>query len=196
MRDWTKVVASGVSFFGAKCSQGNTWVDPTFLAHRDGARAQPFDLCVWYHFATPGNPVEQAQRFAQLVGPLRPNERLCLDLEDDKTGQPAVDLAWADNFYTELMGRVCSDRRPFIYTSARIWEQLGNPLWSLAAEIDLWAPRYSAREPRCPRPWKTWTIWQNSDREIVPGVDGPCDGNVFAGDRAALKAFSASARQV
>ena len=186
------VLASGISFVGLKATQGNTFVDPTFTANRAAVRSQPFDLVVHYHFASPGDPVAQADRFVDVIGELRGNERLCLDLEDDKTDKPAVDLAWADKFYSRLLGGACSDRRPLIYTSRRVWLQLKNPTWDLAAEIDLWAPRYGPDEPELPVPWKLhgWTFWQFSESANVPGVDGPCDASCFYSDVTALQAYA------
>ena len=190
--DWDAVLASSISFVGIKVSQGNTFTDPTFSVNRAGVRARPFDFVTYYHFASAGDPVAQADRFVDLIGELRGNERLCLDLEDDKTGKPAVDLIWASKFYGRLLGGACSDRRPLIYTSRRVWLQLGNPTWDLASEIDLWAPRYGPDEPELPVPWKSygWRFWQYSEDELVPGIDGPCDASRFDGDVAALQAYA------
>ena len=34
-----------------------------------------------------------------------------------------------------------------------------------------------------------WTVWQHSHRGRVPGIEGPVDLDVFAGDSAAYAAF-------
>lgn len=174
---------------GVKVSEGAGFVDPQFANNRMGVRGQPFELVTYYHFMRPGNPAVQAQRLCDLVGQLRGNERFVADFEDDSNGKPAVDLKFVDAFYVELMKGVCFDRRPLIYTSGRIWEQLGNPTWDLASEIDLWAPRYGVKEPECPKPWPRWTLWQYSEEESVPGVNAPCDASVFNGDIAALRTY-------
>lgn len=187
VRDWTLLYKSGVRFVGAKATEGATYLDPTFKLHRDAFRASDMLLGVWYHFARPGDPRAQAERFMDAVGPLGPRERLCLDLEGSgPTERPQDALEWLDTFYTTLMGGACSDRRPLIYTSKRIWRTLGNPVWALAQEIDLWVPRYSRLEPELPVPWSNYLIWQYSDGEqpepiITPGV-GKCDRNMFNGD--------------
>jgi lysozyme len=190
--DANAVIASGVRFVGIKATQGITFVDPKLSAHRMAVRQQPFDLVIYYHFAAPGDAVKQADHFLDVLGELRGNERVCLDLEDDKTGRPAVDLAWADTFYSKLLAGACTDRRPLIYTSRRVWLQLGNPAWDLASEIDLWAPRYGPDEPELPVPWKLygWKFWQYSEEGVVPGIQGPCDLSVFSGDRAALQVYA------
>jgi len=191
--DFSKAYASGLRFVGVKATEGQTVLDKTLRAHRDGLRQQPFLLGIYYHFVRSGNPEKQAERFMDAVGPLRDNERVCCDFEVLPIPEhPADNLAWLDTFYETLMHGVCSDRRPLIYTSARIWRMLGNPEWDLASEIDLWAPRYSTTEPVMPAPWRNagWTIWQNADDAPVPGVAGHCDVNYFRGDDAALAAYA------
>jgi lysozyme len=189
--DWDALFGGGVSFVGIKATQGQTFVDPTFTGHRAGARAQPFELVFYYHFAAPGDAAGQAGRFLDTIGELRGNERLCLDLEDDKTGNPAVTLAWAETFYAALP----TDRRHMLYTSNRIWLQLGNPEWPRAASLSLMDPRYGSNEPEVPRPWKdaglTWDFWQFSQDFVATGIAEPCDASYFNGDLDALRAFAA-----
>ncbi len=182
--------AAGVSFVGIKATEGKSFKDPTFKDHRAGFRATPFKLGVFYHFARPGDPKDQANFLMDTVGPLLPMERLCLDFEDDKNGLPTVDLKFIDAFFTTLMGGVCSDRPAMIYTSKRVWSQIGNPQWSLATDVHLWAPRYGSNEPDLPTPWKAWTFWQYSEAETVKGVPGLFDANYFNGDEAALDLYA------
>lgn len=182
--DWMKLAAAA-SFVGIKATDGEHFVDPTFGKHQRGFLGSPMKMAIYFHFAASGDPVVQARHFANVVGHLEPRERLCLDLERDIT-----DLAWVDAFFRELMGNACAGSRPLIYTSERIWETLaGSATWWLASEVDLWLPRYSENEPKIPPPWSRWAFWQYSERGSMPGVDGQCDLNVFAGDDAALAAY-------
>lgn len=192
--------AAGYSFFGTKVTEGNSFTDPTFRAHLAGARSTPFTAVLLFHFARAGSARAQAARFMDTVGPLRPNETLCLDLEPRHLATtPAVDeyptkdpkdaIEWVDEFYTELMHGACSGRRGLIYTSKRVWDAIGDPAWDLAPEVDLWVPRYSVNEPKLPSPWPSWKIWQDSSTATVPGVQGPCDRDLFDGDEAALAAW-------
>lgn len=189
VKDFGAVLDAGAVFFGIKATEGRTFKDPTWKDHMVGARQVPFKLVVYYHFARSGDAKGQAHFLMDTIGPLRGNERLCLDFEDDSTGKPTVDLPFLDAFYTELLGGVCSDRKPLIYTSKRVWDQIGGPAWNLASEIDLWAPRYGNDEPVPPAPWKAWTFWQWSDKGTLPKVPGTFDMNYFAGDAAALDAY-------
>lgn len=195
--DFDQVVAAGMSIFGAKATNG-LGVDPAFVAHRDGARRQPFDLVLYYHFPKPGTPREQAEHFVDTVEELHGNERLVLDVEHDDKIDWCPDVTFVDAFVHELLGRV-GDRRPLVYTSARVWrEYLHGAFWSRAIATDLWIPRYKSmdEEPALPADnggfqiWPKWTIWQDSESFPCPGVDGPCDHNVFNGDVEELRRYA------
>lgn len=179
------ILAQHASFIGIKATEGETYVDPMLGVHRGGFRASSLALGIYFHFARRGDAVVQAKHFAAAVGELGPHERLCLDLERD-----IVSLDWVNAFYGELMGSACGGTRPLIYTSARIWQTLGDPAWDLAADIDLWVPRYSSEEPALPSPWAAWKIWQWSESATVAGISGPCDANWFAGDAAELQEYA------
>lgn len=197
---WNKVYDSGVRFAGIKASEGDHHVDSALRAHRDGFRQLPFLLGFYYHFADHGDPARQADLLMDSVGPLRAYERLCCDFERlPVPGDPAASFRWLDAFYVRLMAGACTDRRPLIYTSSRIWRQLNDAKWDLASEVDLWVPRYSSdgSEPKPPAPWATagWSFWQWTDGGATgpvhetPGV-GRCDANFFKGDESMLAAYA------
>ncbi len=194
VKDWDVLKKSSISFIGIKATEGNKTVDSALAQHRDGARAAKFDMAIYYHFARSGDAKAQANRFMAAVGPLLPNEFLCLDLEV-LVADPNLMLKWLDDFYSTLNARY-SDRRHFIYTSKRVWNMFGNPLWpSSSRQPFLWAPRYNGNgdEPAMPAPWTSntrgWAIWQWTDGEtpayVAPGI-GPCDANLWFGDQSDL----------
>ncbi len=195
INDFQAVYDADISFVGVKATEGNTSTDKQLVHHRDGLRKLPFDLVIYYHFARSGDPVYQAARLLSAVGPLRPNERVCLDLEV-LPDEPTSVLRWVDAFYARI-NRSYPDMRQFIYTSKRIWDSFGGLSWPRASGgIDLWAPRYNANgnEPALPLPWAKWYIWQWTDGgehgpvHTTPGV-GACDANVWNGDRDAVRAW-------
>lgn len=194
IRDAGKIYDSGVRFVGTKATEGLNYVDPTLRPHRDAMRAAPFLLNIFFHFARSGSPKRQAERLMDSVGPLRSNERLALDLEVCPTPDPRGALDWVEAFYEALLDGSSGDRRPIIYTSRRIWRSIGDPDWSLASQVDLWAPRYNDQgiEPEMPKPWLKagWSFWQWSESAIVPGIQGACDADLFCGDEAALTAYA------
>ena len=198
VRDWGKLAGSGATFFGAKSTEGVHTIDDFFAEHRDGFRqhCQGFEMAVWYHFFhAEKDPRDQADRFAEVVGQLQPRERLCCDFEGKSYSSlaPSVvqmhGLEFLDAFYARLeeVGAF-GESRPLIYTSARHWQAIGDPLWERANHIDLWVPRYHLPDPQAPttlpRPWASWAVLQYTDgnegvHREVPGV-GLCDCNVIA----------------
>jgi lysozyme len=194
VKSWTDLLAGPQrpSFLFIKATEGLNTVDPTLRTHRDGFRSSPLLLANYYHFARSGSAKDQAHRLMDAVGPLQPNERLTLDLEVAPAPSPAAVIEWITEFYGELMGNACSDRRAMMYTSNRAWIEIcGNLPWPLgSSDVDGWIKRYSASmaEPTLPTPWAQtgWTFWQWTDGGesgpvfSLPGI-GTCDGNYFKG---------------
>lgn len=187
--DFSKL-PSNISFFGAKATQGETFADKSFIAHREGARKKGFILTIYYHFADGMDPEKEADNFLSVVGPLQPNERLALDVErpNNQGWMPRVD--WIQKFLDLLP----KDRKPILYTSNQIWNTMGNPDYpdATVGNVDLWAPRYMSgtSEPTLPTPWSFWTFWQFSSTYNVPGVQGLCDASYFFQDINALKQYA------
>jgi lysozyme len=195
--DFGAVFGAGMTFVGIKATEGISVVDSFLGAHRAGARAQPFHLVTYYHYARPGDADAQAERLMDRVGVLRDNERLALDVE----GDAAPNIHWIEAFIAKVASAY-PDRRPIVYTSARIWDQIGKPAWprATAGGVDLWAPRYNhaGNEPALPSTfsspvWPAWTFWQDSEAFPCPGVSGPCDHSVFRGTADELRAYAALA---
>lgn len=200
VKDWNALTRAQISFVGAKATEGTTVVDKTLRQHRDGVRDHGLALGIYYHFARSGSPSAQAERFMDAVGPLRTNERLALDFEVMTTAQPEEGLPWIAAFIATLK-QEWPDRRPILYTSKRIWRMIGDPEWQKAADVDLWVPRYNAKEePLLPRPFvnQGWTFWQWSDGDtpscVTPGV-GRCDRNYFRGDVVELRRYAKTTRK-
>lgn len=198
--DFSAVLEAGISFVGIKATEGLGLADSFLGSHRAGVRTQPFELVVYYHFARPGDAEAQADRFLDRVGMLRGNERLALDVE----GDAAPNIHWIETFIAKVAS-AWPDRKPLVYTSARIWSQIGNPSWprARAGQVDLWAPRYNTagNAPALPCSadgpvWPAWTFWQDSEAFNCPGVTGPCDHNLFRGTIEELRAYAALAPPV
>lgn len=185
--DWKLLTAARfngepISFFGAKATQGATMVDPTFTKHRDGFRAACVSapqllMAQYYHYCGGGSPLAEAAHFLRTVGPMTPLERLVLDVE----GKIPPTLPWVKAFINALPRKPV----PFVYTSRRIWQAMGNPAWpdATVGNVELWSPRYESGddEPVVPEPWPFWRFWQFSEGFSVPGVASPCDASYFNG---------------
>jgi GH25 family lysozyme M1 (1,4-beta-N-acetylmuramidase) len=174
IKDWGALHDAGVTFVGAKATEGSTWIDHTFAAHMKGFRHSQLLLAIYYHFARPGSPRAQAERLLGVVGTLQKNERVALDLEEGgptEGGAGAID--WLTEFFETVHGHI--GQYPLLYTSARIWRMMGNPDWALAPKVDLWLPRWNlTHQPALPKPWATipdkvqaWAHGMYVDADVV-----------------------------
>lgn len=170
------VKAAGYEYVIIKATNGANGIDPNYMGNRQRAKAAGLAVG-FYHFAEPGDPVEQAQFFAdtiRTVGDMPP----WLDLETNV----GADQAWAETFMAE------TDRLLHVTTG-----YYGSPGFyggytgDAITKRPLWAARYGP--PPDAHPWAGVTIWQYSQTGRVPGVEGNCDLNVSSFTVAQLAAL-------
>ncbi|MGZ0040044.1 glycoside hydrolase family 25 protein [Paenibacillus ottowii] len=187
--DWKRVRADGKSFAFIKASQGQRYIDPTFITNAKGIRAACILLGA-YHFvdATTVNAAKaEARHFAEVLDQVGGAKALDLpavmDYENNPGGLSSAaihEIALA--FLTEFE-RV-SGCKPMVYTGNAFAAHFKAPLGS----YKLWIARYSStRVPSDTTLWKNWDLWQYSDSGRVEGIQGPVDLNVYAGTEAELR---------
>lgn len=143
-----------------------------------------------YDFFHPSrDPVAQANAFIKIVGPLGAGDLPCaLDWESTDGVPSAKDrdngLAWLTTV------EKATKKIPIIYGGPYFLQALA--LDSRFSRFPLWVAHYGVRCPLVPKPWQTWTFWQGSDNNSVPGMIGHCDTDVFNGTPADLKKFIAN----
>ncbi|WP_068499790.1 GH25 family lysozyme [Paenibacillus kribbensis] len=181
--DWKAVKADGISFAFIKASQGQRYVDPTFISNAKGARAAGVLLGA-YHFVD-ATSVEaakaEARHFAEVLNQVGGAKTLDLTPVMDYENNPgnlskklisAVALAFLLEL-ERLMGR-----KPIIYTGNAFAANFNASLGG----YPLWIARYSeTRVPTDTAAWKQWDIWQYSDSGKVAGIKGNVDLNEFDG---------------
>jgi lysozyme len=181
---WSTIKSAGVIGVILKATQGVSYVDDTYLARRHDALSA--GLCVSsYHFLEVGNIEAQMEHFLDTVQPVR-GERVCLDYED-YDGQCATidELCEAVEYLLTMM----PDLQITIYSGHSIKAALGENLrYATLDDTSLWIAQYtSASSPSWPKQqWKTWSLWQWTDGETVPGIPAPVDGNKWNGSTEAL----------
>jgi lysozyme len=187
--DWAAVRRSGRLFAFAKATEGQTFVDRSFVSNRLGMAASGMVLRGFYHFARPdrNSAAAEAAHFLRTVGPLGPGEVAVLDLE--VAPGPGVG-DWA----AEWLGLVAraTGRMPILYSyqsylysvpTARLTQY---PLWVAAwGDNDGSIPTSGPRTDR----WSRWTWWQYTSNATVPGITGRVDDSVFAGSVAELATY-------
>lgn len=181
--DWWAVANAGRSFAFIKATEGDGYVNPYFTDAWKQAKLAGLVRGA-YLYAQPdlASPVDHVTLFEQTVGALEAGDMIVLDLEEGHGNL----LRWADEC-ADLMHRVMGVRTIiysgdwFLIPHGCADPQLGR--WPL------WKASYQHRPPPTTPGWEHFPFWQYTARGIVPGVDGPCDENVFFGSRAALAAY-------
>lgn len=182
--DWDKLKAGGTLGVILKATEGRTFIDKTFAARRESARAAGLAVCS-YHFLRHGHPEAQMLHYLDVVAPQR-GERVVIDYEDPRC--TLDDLCAA----VEALARQPLNLQITIYSGHLIKEQLGDDREQLLADFtSLWVAQYTnAAKPSWPTyTWPMWSLWQFTDKARVPGIDKPVDGNRFNGSAEACLRF-------
>ncbi len=214
--DWAQVRSSGVSFAYVKSTEATGYTNPCFAQDWAGIASAGM-LRGSYHYAKPSLPVstavDQARYFVSRAGSMTGPSDLpgMLDLEETG-GLTAPELSdWTRAFLNEVT--LLTGKRPVLYMGAYFFPGTIAP--DVAATYRLWLPSYmcqsntgdrlcdpytDTRQPRLPTGWSSWTWWQFSSIENVPGVyansTGPAldnvDMNFYCCDLGSLQALAGS----
>jgi lysozyme len=186
--DWPKVKQAGHAFVFCKATEGDSHLDPKFLANVKGAREAGL-LVGAYHFAKPAGGPEDARRQAEHVTAVLARVGgvdlpPVLDIED---GQGRLG-GWALHFLTRV--EQIERRIPVLYSYVPfVREHLVDT--PALARFPLWIARYhTGTSPGSVPPWKSWTFWQHSSSGKVDGIGGNVDLNRFNGSEAQLRALA------
>lgn len=176
--DWPAVEASGRAFAIVKATEGVDFADPFFARNWAGLRATGM-IRGAYHFARPSRNQareEAAYLFSVIsaVGGLLPSDLVALDLEDPDVPEGADLLAWTLE-WLESTERLFGFP-PLIYSNASYLSD-HHLLVPELARFPLWLAAWSALRPHPPGDWQEIAVWQFTDTETIPGVNGPSDGD-------------------
>lgn len=174
----------GIARVAIKATEGVGFTDPQFAANRAGALAAGIDTILYYHYARPqyNGPASEADYMHSVVGDIRPQDLIVLDLEEN-AGQGVAPWAydWLARQDTNYDGKM-----PAIYSYAAYieeWLQQSNAL----AKYPLWLAEWTFdpnERPICPTPWSKYIALQYTDKATnVPGITGNVDCSVFIGGK-------------
>lgn len=187
--DWKALKQNGVLAVILKCTEGQTYLDPTWNDRATAAKVAGL-LVAPYHFFHAGAIDLQMDWFLQNANPPH-GGRVILDHESEAS------LSELCEAVTYLWGKR-PDLQITIYSGHTIKEQLGTTTKrDELRNTSLWIAQYTTGSPIWPKQqWPQWSLWQWTDRENVPGIGKPVDGNRFNGTSEALVRFmSATAEQ-
>ena len=215
---WETVAESGIRFafiraaYGAnKVAKGNQ-IRAWFMDNWRGIRNTSLLRGAYQFFRPSEDAGEQAEEFMNLVGQLHPGDLPpVLDLETDPYDPTNI----ADR--TKIIGTHTMDSyltaveiwltlieqhykvKPIIYTSKAFWADATNndsrfidyPLWVSSVNLNKTRPT----TPNFPPSWGDWDFWQYaidvpSNDNLIPGVKGKVDLNLFNGDELMLARFA------
>ncbi|CAM8634724.1 GH25_muramidase domain containing protein [Acidimicrobiia bacterium] len=214
--DWVQVRNSGISFAYVKSTEATSYTNPCFAQDWAGIAGVGL-LRGSYHYAKPALPlstaVDQARYFVSRAGSMTGPGDLpgMLDLEETG-GLNATQLSeWTRMFMNEVT--LLTGKKPVLYMGAFFFP--GTIASDISANYRLWLPSYmcqsntgerlcnpytDTRQPRLPAGWSSWTWWQFSSIENVPGIYANSTGtaldnvdmNFFCCDLASLQALAGS----
>lgn len=176
--DWKALKQGGVIAVFLKCTENINYTDPTWSARQIAAKAAGF-LVAPYHFFHAGNVAQQMDWFLKQANPPH-GGRVVLDHETDAS---LNDLCQAVTYLW--------DKRPdlqiTIYSGQTIKSQLGTTTRrDELRNTSLWIAQYASQPVWPKQQWANWSLWQWTDKETVPGITKPVDGNKWNGLNEAL----------
>jgi lysozyme len=135
------------------------------------------------------DPLKQAQNYFNWVQKSGVKMDLPPVLDVENGGNPYLSSTTVQNtlsFIEKLFGQV-----PMLYSSPSVLNGFAKDTWT---KYPLWLAHYTTEDKiQVPKPWKTWTLWQYSDKVTYtpPGstVRKPIDHNYFNGDLASFRKF-------
>jgi len=174
------IKAGGIAAVIIKCTQGTTYVDPTFKQRYADAIKAGLPVST-YHYLDAGKDVAQQMAFYLKKLNPRQGERVCIDFEDE--GSTLSDLKNAVQYI--LSAR--PDLQITVYSGHLIKDVLGGKRDALLADnTSLWIAHYTtAQSPTWPTAtWPGWALWQYTDKGKAKGIEGNVDTNRFNGSDA------------
>ena len=168
------------SSFGAPDAGQNVgqYTDVQFARNRDEARRVGI-LHGFYHFSYShlNDPIDEANRFCDVVGQLQEGEVLALDLEGTLNSDPVL---WSLRFCNQVFSR--TGVKPLIYMSKSVTTAYD---WSgdMTANYGLWLAHWGSNQDPSKEntPWDFVAMLQWSDNGNIAGMN-PVDTDTFNGN--------------
>ncbi len=185
--NWSEVKGAGESFVSIKATEhsssyeyANYYTDNIVPARDAGLVAGGF-----HFFVGNENGKQQADYFLRIAKPQTGDLLPMLDLEQT-SGASGSQFAAGAITWLETVGAAVG-QKPFIYTTASFWSEIGNP--SGFEDYPLWVAEYGVSAPKLPIGWTIYTIWQHSQNGQRAGVSGDVDLDQLNGSESVLDVF-------
>lgn len=100
-------------------------------------------------------------------------------LNNQSAAKAARHIAQFVRAYSKEMGHL-----PVIYTMPGMWPAVDRALVpkdrAFISRCPLWIAHWGVKQPTVPEPWKSWSIWQDTDSATCAGVSGKVDHSKLA----------------
>lgn len=182
--DWPRVRRAGIQFAFIRLSDGAQLRDAKFATNWAEAGRAGVVRGAYQFFRPDQSVLAQADLMIAALqngdpGDLPP----VIDIEVDGGLDPAIVAARAQQWIERVRDKLGVE--PIVYTGSDLWRSGGaEPL----GPQPLWIAHYTQNCPTLPPPWTRWRFWQHTDRGAVPGIEGPVDLDLFAGELGELQA--------
>jgi lysozyme len=182
--DWPRVRRAGIRFAFIRVSDGVLQRDARFASNWAEARRAGIVRGAYQFFRPDQSVTAQADlMIAAMAGRDAADLPPVIDIEVDAGLDPSTiaerAAAWIERVRDGL------GVEPIVYTGSDLWRNGGAD--ALGAQ-PLWLAHYTQGCPTVPPPWSRWMFWQHTDRGAVPGIAGPVDLDLFAGELGELTA--------
>ena len=183
------VYKNNSNFVIIKATEGTGYIDPKFSRNQSESRRVGLPLG-YYHFARPdlGNsPEAEADYFIKTLGEVRDGELLCLDYEPNWNGDA---VSWCGRFLKRVSDKL-NGLKCLIYMDQ---SRVSSIDWSVIASLGygLWIASYTyspLKNTFKVGAFKYAVMQQWTNSQIIPGIIGKTDGNVFFGTIETLKKY-------
>lgn len=187
------VYKSNSNFVIFKATEGAGFKDPKFSRNQTEARRVGLPLG-YYHFARTdlnNTPESEAIWFLNTIetaGQIKEGEVLVLDWEC--ANQKQADVDWCKKWLDYVASRT-NGTKPLIYLNQ---SQVQKFNWKVVidAGYGLWIAAYTGNPTNNnfnKGQWPFAAMQQWTNKQNVPGINGPVDGDVFFGDVAVFKKY-------
>jgi lysozyme len=187
--DWHEVVSKlnprfvFVQAYHMGGDEASSYANPRFANYRRALRRLGFLHGAYIRCHPNANAESLIKRFWSVYTPQIGDILPTLDIEEDydsRCSLPVKDRINQIERMVQLVSTKIGGHKPMIYTKARVWSELGNPIQF--SNCPLWVVDYhSTGEPTLPPPWSSFAFWQYAENLHGNGISGTYDTDYFNG---------------
>ena len=155
-----------------KATEGEKLTDRKFAEYWEEAGKRSYRRGAYHFFRSSRNAERQAQHYISKVRLSHSDLPPILDVETIHNGCSKQELNDRVLVWLKTVEKHYG-RTPIIYTSDSFARDILSP--EITKHYPMWIARYSDEKPR----FKTWTMWQFTDKAVLYGVSGYVDLSVI-----------------